>query len=269
MASNKRRRISGTQHNLADLVLSADDVEPVEVHSCAGGHVMSAAGEQPPGFVVEEPPLEGIAKLLLEDLQHKCVTEVGNALYKLQDLVTTAHANSEQNRREAYDLGAHIMALMAMRKWPLNEKVQLYACSFITLLAKREQKGYRMAFVQAGGFHTIVKALQTFPEEKCLQSSGFRAIYNLIHDDFDYLHKFVNQMDGIQVLLRPMTKYTDHTCLLTACCAVFGLLAKEPEFRGPLKAAGVVSAVAMISEKHVDNRGIQTHAGIFMKRVYS
>lgn len=257
--SNKRRRISTSPEQSG--TREEAEVVPPEIMSSFGP---PAGG----GVELVQPVLGEIPQLLFVEMQKENPDDVANAMIQLWNRMRT----SEEKRKAAIKSGAHFLVPMTMRKWQQHEGVQRDGTFCLCTIACASEDVLLLMF-ESGGMEAFVNSIRSFPSSEDVVGHGLSAIRNwLCQSDVTRKvigRRFVEDLNGIRLVLDAMSKFEDVSFLLQDCCMIFHELAKQKELRKPMIEAGVLSAVAGTIEKHLEDPLVKKAAGLFMKKMYS
>ena len=271
--SSKRRRVGDDPEERGN---SEEEVVPPDVVSSFGPPAAAvvpggdaAGGEVPAGVDLLQPELTEIAKVVFH-MQKNDVEEVVAAMKKLDEALGEGNEDSEENAKEAIKMGAHVVALGTMRKWQMHEDIQTNGCGILIELMYNcdDAEG---AVVQLGGLEAAINAMRVFPDSEHVNRRASRALRNMYDESVrtSARRRFVDDLNGLPLLLRVMKKFPNQSGIQEDCCVVFYQLAQEKELRKPLVETGVVSAVATTMERHLEEKEVKEWADEFMKAMYS
>ena len=80
--------------------------------------------------------------------------------------------------------------------------------------------------------------------------------------------RFVNELDGIAIVVKAMTKFPKDTKIQLGGCGLFQNLAQNKSYIYSMMQEGAVAAVGSSLTSHPHDPNIKKAAGAFMKRVF-
>ena len=211
--------------------------------------------------------LDIIPKLLFEGMVADDAKTVETAVENLADLFRL----SADKRMEAHEAGGHAVLVVTMQKWIRNESIQTSSCRCIQNMSCTNTEA-KESFACIGGLECIINAMRAYPSSQRVQRSGCGALMNLLSgsdDDSEMLdamsQKFVNEYDGIALIVAAMKNYPDEIKIQLWGNGLFQNLAQVKEFRRELMRGGAVTAAGASMEKYPDEGPVLTYAAKFLK----
>lgn len=216
--------------------------------------------------------LASIPHLLVEEILSDSDKLVEDAI----DRLARRCRKSDEIRDEAYRAGGHAIIVMVMRRWRDNELIQAGGCRCITNMTCQFPDAKR-SFAMIGGVESAIVAMQTYPDSQQVQGYGCGALMNILcgHTDetadvsLAMAHKFVNELDGIAIVVRAMQAFPDDTKIQLGGCGLFQNLAQNKSFIYSMMQEGAVAAVGSSLAAHPSDPNIKKAAGSFMKKVFA
>ncbi|CAB9507579.1 ARM [Seminavis robusta] len=259
--------------------LSAEDTKPEVVESSP---IVVQPSEEPASeqFIVA-PKLDEIPQLLFVELQKGKPEDVVEALNRIHDLYYLGDKddindpgmkNWENTRR----LGPIGIVVMIMRRWSPNHDIQNMSCSALCNLLY-DRSTAKMALVQCGGVEAVTSAMKNFPQSEDLQTNACNTLRNTFINLTtnpkvvkDCACCFVEELEGVDLLVKTMKEFPDNTSILEDCCMVFNNLAAcFKQHQDIFIDAGVVEAVAAVQKKHSNNKDLKEGTKQFMSVMFS
>ena len=229
-------------------------------------------------------------QLILVDLvKENNVQDVFRAMQRIADMVNPNHFKGQKNQQYAGDTNALSNIVIAMKIWYNQEAIQTVGCCCVYYLAC--DKNNRTVLAKAAGLETVVQAMEAFPHSNGIQFAGCGAISKLlVGPDQRVLmatgaakvrayqplavkqatRQFVQDLDGVAVMICAMTKFPEYGGLQSLCCETLDLLASEEDFLDVLVTDHVAAAVSAANEQHGSDETctVNQHAARFMLKKY-
>ncbi|CAB9527388.1 chromosome 9 open reading frame 96 [Seminavis robusta] len=219
-----------------------------------------------------------IPDLLFVELQKENVEDVVSALKRMRELFLSSNTNAVKNWKAAAPLGPISLVVLAMRKWPDHQDIQNYSCrSLANMLSVSWKHGLgKFAMVKSGGIEAVVRSLKTFSESLELQFVGCCTLMNAfkLHPNdprsvAEGMIRFVENLDGIDIIVGMMKRFPDHVGLLSACCTLLIGLTVIKNNHGTMIKNGAVEAVACVQKNHCDNESLKKRTIKFLMDVFA
>ena len=252
--------------------------------SDARGDNIPGANAGMPGAIGATMPIpsEAIPKLLVEDMQIENPNYVAAAMHRFLELIQGRSESHVRNQREALEMGAPSIILIALKRWYHYYNVQFYGFKCLHhVLASHHQHSVppeiRRAIstvVKMGGIEIFLNAMQHFPYRPKGAFLGFLAVVFISMEDSPEpikkgADRFVFTLGGIDVILDDMKKWPNDAHVQCYGCHTLASLTYEKELRVAMKNAGAISLVAVALEKHSTEDIVQESASEFMKAMFT
>ena len=188
------------------------------------------------------------------------------ALKGLAEHVQTSELTSEF---AYYSFGAPLPIINAMRKFQSNEEVQYWACACLVWMPGTIDA--KISTLHCGGLEALMDAVKVHSASLGVLDASFVAIGNIftIPDarSLHYVHRFVEELDGVGIVVSTMKRYPDDTFLQGSACKALHSVSQMYGPRG--KVMDAVGVVGLAIEKHRQDKNVQTFGRKFMAVVYS
>ncbi|CAB9515652.1 expressed unknown protein [Seminavis robusta] len=273
--ASKRRRTSGEL-----------DPQPAVVGSSP---TVVQPTEEPDSGSFVAPKLEEIPQLLFVELQKDKEEDIVAALKQLFDLFSPKDKKDKndpalKNWEKTKHLGPPSFVVVNMRKWAPNHYIQLWSCRVLSVLMVCSKNSCsnnsciaEMATVESGGVEAVLNAMKSFPQSEvviqracCALRNTFLSLIKRPKVVKDCAARFVEELEGVAVMLQTIKEFPEDTSILEHCCLVFkNLAASFKQHHGMFIDAGVVEAVASVQKKHSDNEELKEATKKFMSAMFS
>jgi hypothetical protein len=224
---------------------------------------------------------DDIVWLLFVDMQEDNDKDVTAALKRLYDMFD-AEADSGDNhpgvkkRKEASKLGGIVLLIIVMNKWATHHDIQEYACICLSNLIYTASGAEVEMMVKAGGIDVVVGAMKAFPCSEDLQAVGLLTLMNILtvpKDESKVVNNgvrvFVDDMDGIPLILRAMRQFpTSVNVLLLGCHVLFNMSFEDDLYHNALVKSGAVIVAATVQQDFFDNGEVKVAATEFMSNMF-
>ena len=221
----------------------------------------TASSSRTLGLELTVPEPNEIRSLVERIILKESLADTVVALKGLAKHVQTAELTSEF---AYYSLGAPLPIINAMRKFQSNEEVQYWAC--VCLVWMPGTIDARISTLHCGGLEALVDAGKVHSSSAEVLNASFIAIGNIfaIPDVrcVRYVHRFVDELDGVGIVVRTMKGYPDDTSLQGSACKALHNVSQMYGPRGEV--IGAVGVVGFAIEKYRHDQNVQDFGRKFM-----
>ncbi|CAB9511481.1 expressed unknown protein [Seminavis robusta] len=270
-SESKRRRISLEESRPQPSVVVSSS--PTGVHPA----------DDPAAVSVVAPKLDEIPQLLFVELHKDRPESVVEALKRISDLFLVQDDNNKhdpaiKNWEKTHYLGPISFVVVTMNKWSTNHDVQLWSCGALcNLLSVKKSSTAMLSMAKSGGVEAVIGAMKTFPQSDDLQMDACMALGNTFFNVTkrhkivqDCAARFVEELEGVALMLGVMKQFPDDEELLNNCCWLFDSLATcFPQHHGMFIDAGVVEVVASVQKRYSGNETLKQATKEFMSTMFS
>ena len=115
----------------------------------------------------------------------------------------------------------------------------------------------------------LINAIHQFPD--CIEVVGnaLPAIDNIFSDECEpsklMLRRFVSEMNGLDLVDKAMTQFSEATWVQAASCCLLHTIALEDELHGILIQERMVTAVSTALEDHTGDDEVKKYASLFLR----
>lgn len=225
-----------------------------------------------------EPKLGKMEKLLMKDLWSSDTTKVVLALKEFHGMIySPSNRRAEtKNRDNARRFGTHALILQIMKKWNENEIILCWCCvvlQILTLFSSDKKKAIKSieSILSLGGMELIVNMMLRFSDSEMAQRNGCAVLANMFHSNTvtDFKKRFIQDMNGISLLVQAMTKNSDIACTQYYGCITLHQLAFESQMKSIIIKGGGASAGIKALEKDFGDQtaAVHTNASNLVKQL--
>lgn len=213
--------------------------------------------------------LERIPKLLFADMQ-----SLGDASAVHQATAELAKLCRDKTKRgDAIQLGAHAIAMSAMKKWRLNSSIQAECCHLIRSLL-HENDAAKLILLRMGIIEDIVVSMKNFPTSPVLHFHAFSVLATLFERPqngkiANVAERYLNELHGLYLITNSMKLFKDCEDIQHMSCILLAALSSFPRLKPIIKQSSAARAVSTAIEKHSASQNIQTRGAEFMNVLFT
>lgn len=185
--------------------------------------------------------LENVLFMKLNSLKQKTVEHAAQELASLM-------SGNKENCEKFYHLGGYGVLMATMTRFPNSELVQ-GTCISVFANVVYQSTLCRNALVATSVLYVVTQATQRFPEHPLVQEMSLQFLWSFL-DAGGVKHKFVGELDGIQLVTAAMFFFRNDVDIQKSGCQVLCKLSTSKDIKKQLKKTDAVVCVAIAMNKY-------------------